>query len=189
MDNIHFLNIEYLFYQIYLFFTQGSFEAGGILSTVAYIWAWCAIIAVLLSAFFIFIIMYAHKRAHEIEHLEEEHFNTGGVMFEKEKKNERWEQILVHVSSENPNDWRLAIIEADIILDEMVKSMGYRGESLGERMKNIESSDFTSIDAAWEAHKVRNRIAHSGSDYILTQREARRIIGLYEQVFKEFEYI
>ena len=189
MDNIHFLNIEYLFYQIYLLLTQGSFESGGIVSTVAYIWAWCAIISVFICAFLIFIIMYAHRKGHEIEHLEEEHFHTGGVMFEKEKENERWEQILVHVNSENPNDWRLAIIEADVILDEMVKSMGYRGESLGERMKSIEQSDFTSIDAAWEAHKVRNRIAHSGSDFILTQREARRIIGLYEQVFKEFEYI
>lgn len=189
MENIHFLNIEYLFYQIYQLLTQGTFETGTLFATLALIWAWCAIISVFLCALFIFIIMYAHRRAHEVEHMLEEKFNTGGVLFEKEKKNERWEQILVHVNSENPNDWRLAIIEADIILDEMVKSMGYRGESLGERMKTIEKSDFTSIDEAWEAHKVRNRIAHSGSDYILTQREARRIIGLYEQVFREFEYI
>ena len=189
MDNIHFLNIEYLFYQIYLLVTQGHFGTDTILGTIAYLWAWCAIISIIISSILFFILMYSKKKEHEIEHLEEEHFHTEGASYELPKKNERWEQIVVHVNSENPNDWRLAIIEADIILDELVKSMGYRGQSLGERMKGIEQSDFTSIEAAWEAHKVRNRIAHSGSDYILTQREARRIIGLYEQVFKEFEYI
>lgn len=103
--------------------------------------------------------------------------------------NERWERVTTHVSSDNPNDWRLAIIEADVILDELVTRMGYRGASLGDKLKQVEPADFVSLDAAWEAHKTRNRIAHSGSDFILTQREARRIIDLYAQVFKEFHYL
>lgn len=104
-------------------------------------------------------------------------------------RNERWETVTAHVNSENPNDWRLAIIEADIILDEIVTRMGYRGMSLGEKLKQVEPSDFLTLDAAWEAHKTRNRIAHSGSDFILTQREAKRVIDLYERVFKEFHYL
>jgi hypothetical protein len=105
------------------------------------------------------------------------------------ERNERWERIVEHSGSTNPNDWRAAIIEADVILDEMVTRMGYRGDSLGEKLKKIDRSDFITIDSAWEAHKTRNRIAHAGSDYILTQREAQRIIELYRQVFDEFYYI
>jgi hypothetical protein len=56
-------------------------------------------------------------------------------------------------------------------------------------MKSIEKSDFNSIDMAWEAHKIRNSIAHEGSDFLLNQREAKRVIGLYEIVFREFRYI
>ena len=56
-------------------------------------------------------------------------------------------------------------------------------------MKQINRSDINSIDDAWEAHKVRNRVAHEGSNFELTQREAKRIIGLYEKVFSELRHI
>ncbi len=98
----------------------------------------------------------------------------------------RWEEIERLVTSEHPSGWRQAILEADIMLDEMVTRMGYPGETLGERLKGIEKSDFATLDDAWEAHKVRNKIAHEGTDFILTQREALRVIGLYRNVFEEF---
>ena len=103
--------------------------------------------------------------------------------------NQKWEHITELSASENPGDWRIAIIEADVMLDELVTSMGHHGDSLGEKLKGIEQSDFATLEAAWEAHKTRNRIAHSGSDYILTHREAKRIIDLFRQVFEEFDVI
>jgi ribosomal protein L14E/L6E/L27E len=63
------------------------------------------------------------------------------------------------------------------------------GDTLGERLKAVEQSDFDTIDKAWEAHKVRNKLAHEGGDFILTQREAKRIIALYKDVFDEFRMI
>ncbi len=102
--------------------------------------------------------------------------------------NKRWAKIQGLIRSYNSNDWKQAIIEADIILDEMLKKMGYKGDSIGERLKTVEPSDFTTLDSAWEAHKFRNRIAHS-SDYNLSKDEAEDVIKLYEEVFKEFFYI
>lgn len=191
MDYIHFLNLQYLFYQLYLLLTGGvSVDGNALLIMVAYLWGWFTFVSFFVSLLLLVLTIYAIRKTWELERLDEEKFGTvHGPLFEREKKNARWEQILKHSESENPNDWRLAIIEADIVLDEMVKSMGYHGDSLGERLKHVEQSDFNSIEAAWEAHKIRNRIAHSGADFILTQREARRVISLYRQVFEEFEYI
>jgi hypothetical protein len=104
-------------------------------------------------------------------------------------RNERWERILSQISSDNPGDWRAAIIDADIALQELVQSMGYHGDTLGDMLKAVEKSDFQTLDLAWEAHKIRNRIAHHGSDFILTEREAKRVIGLYREVFQEFDVI
>lgn len=101
----------------------------------------------------------------------------------------RWEKIVKRLETEKESEWRLAILEADILLDEMVTNMGYQGDSLGEKLKGIEKSDFTTLNAAWEAHAVRNKIAHEGASFVLTEREAKRVIGLYEEVFKEFQYI
>jgi hypothetical protein len=107
----------------------------------------------------------------------------------KPRSNERWEKVVEHVRSENPSDWRLAIIEADIILDELLTKMGYQGDSLGEKLKQMTKGDVKSIDQAWEAHKIRNQIAHEGGDFILTQRETKRVIDMYTAVFSELKYI
>jgi hypothetical protein len=104
-------------------------------------------------------------------------------------KNDKWDKILEHVESTNPNDWRLSILEADILLDDILTKMSYHGVSVGEKLKGVERSDFVTIDKAWEAHKIRNMIAHEGSDFVLTQREAKRTIQLYKEVFEEFYFV
>ncbi len=108
---------------------------------------------------------------------------------DNKKENKRWLHVLELSNSTNPADWRVAIIEADIMLDELLKTCGYTGEGIGEKLKSVEPSDMLTLDNAWEAHKVRNRIAHSGSSFELNERETQRVITLYESVFKEFEII
>jgi hypothetical protein len=103
--------------------------------------------------------------------------------------NERWQRVISHIESENPADWRLAIIEADIILEEMLQKMGYKGAGVGDMLKTAERSDFTTLDYAWEAHKARNNIAHQGADFVMSHEEAKRIITLFRWVFEEFFYI
>lgn len=103
--------------------------------------------------------------------------------------NEKWERVVMHINSTNPSDWKLAILECDIMLGDILEKMGYMQESIGEKLKSIEASDFTNIEVAWEAHKIRNQIAHEGSEFMINEREAKRVIGLYEVVFREFEYI
>ena len=98
----------------------------------------------------------------------------------------RLDDVLTHSQSENPNDWKLAIIEADIILDQTLKERGYAGNSLGERLRSITPRQLASIDDAWEAHKIRNKIAHEGADFVVTKRIAEGTIARYMNVFREF---
>lgn len=106
-----------------------------------------------------------------------------------DKGNEKWAHVIKLINSGNPSDWRLAIIEADIMLDELLRANQYHGDTVGDMLKAVEPSDMLTLDAAWEAHKVRNRIAHSGADFDLNEREAKRVITLFESVFKEYEII
>jgi hypothetical protein len=112
---------------------------------------------------------------------------------EKNKANEemsrRWANVLTYVESTNANDWRHAVIEADIILGDMLTGLGYRGEGIGEQLKRVVRGDFKTLDEAWEAHKIRNELAHAGSDYPFSQFEARRVVNLYRKVFEEFFHI
>jgi hypothetical protein len=83
----------------------------------------------------------------------------------------------------------VAIIEADIFLDETLNEAGYVGVSLGEKLKSANPQSFTTIQDAWEAHKVRNEIAHVGSDFILTRKIAQDTLLRFERVFREFGVI
>lgn len=113
---------------------------------------------------------------------------TDGVVVENPIR-KKWEKIVAQSETSASSDWRLAIIEADVMLDDLLSTLHLPGETMGDKLKAVEKSDFNTIDFAWEAHKARNMIAHQGSDFVLNQRETRHIISLYEAVFKEFHLI
>ncbi|MBU3668975.1 MAG: hypothetical protein FGM57_03340 [Candidatus Taylorbacteria bacterium] len=101
----------------------------------------------------------------------------------------RWAEITRHIESHNQSDWRIAIIEADILLQDMLTQMGYQGTSIGEMLKQVDPQNFLTLDDAWKAHKIRNMIAHGGTGYELTREEAERAIRMYQRVFEEFYFI
>lgn len=159
-------------------------------------WSFWRVASVVLIGWGIYTFIYSHKKIREIDHEEEKIYGRkideageNAVAHVVDKSEEKWLKIVAHANSENPSEWRVAIIEADIMLEELLRASGYHGESIGDMLKSVEVGDMVTLDAAWEAHKVRNRIAHSGTDFDLTDRETRRVISLFEAVFKEFEII
>ena len=100
----------------------------------------------------------------------------------------RWDKALKNIESPNENDWKQAIIDADIILDDLLTKMGYRGETIGEKLNRVAAGDMKSLKDAQEAHGVRNRIAHTPG-FTLSQYEARQTINQYRKVFEEFYYV
>ena len=96
----------------------------------------------------------------------------------------RWEEILRHVDSAKEAEWKFAIIEADKFVDDLLKSAGYLGDSMGERLMSIEKGQIANLDGLWEAHKIRNKLVHD-INYFLRQAEARKAIQLYENVLRE----
>ncbi len=123
---------------------------------------------------------YAHNKAEYEKHLREE---VGG------SKNERWSKTLSYLFSQHASDWKLAIIEADSMLESLMEQLGFRGETLGDRLKLANQDNFPNLTIAWEVHTVRNKIAHEGLAFELSQHEAKRVIALYEQIFHDYGFI
>jgi len=102
---------------------------------------------------------------------------------------EQWNGIEKYMQSHNPSDWRLAILEADILLYDMLEQIGFPGDTIADKLKSVDPASFNSLDDAWKAHKVRNILAHEGASYELTYDEARKTIGKFKTVFDEFYFI
>lgn len=175
------------------FFSNADSSFSSTIEFLQTLWAVYSIIAFILSALFIVGIIYAYMRITQLSEIQEEQ------LLEQEKlwrelhdghvENERWGSVQAHLSSDNPNDWKLAIIEADVLLERMLDKAGYAGNTIGEKLKSASARSFATLDDAWQAHRVRNQIAHGGADFVLTQRVAQDTLILYERVFKEFDFI
>ena len=96
----------------------------------------------------------------------------------------RWTEITNHINSNREGEWKFAVIEADKLADDVLKKSGFPGETMGERLMSIDKTRLLSIDGLWEAHKVRNRIAHDVS-YFLRHSEARKAVALFEASLRE----
>ncbi len=150
--------------------------------------AFSTVVSLICSA----LIIYCVIRIRQIRYLEAQKYKEAAhtvTARDIPKTQLRWNRIVTEATSDNEQQWRLAILEADIMLNELLDMQGYKGETMGDKMRGVERGDFNTIDIAWEAHRVRNRIAHEGQAHILTDREVRRVIGLYERVFREFHLI
>ena len=103
---------------------------------------------------------------------------SGGAILSK------WEEVMRHMGSDKEAEWKFAIIEADKLVDESLKLSGYLGDTIGERLMNITKEQLVSLDGLWEAHKIRNKLAHE-INYFLRYAEARRAIQLYQITLQE----
>ena len=106
------------------------------------------------------------------------------IIKHREIIHKKWNKLLERIKSGDERDLRLAIIEADSLVDEIFKEHGHPGEDMGERLKSIHPSEIDNLNDLWEAHKIRNRLAHE-ADFHLPADEAKRIIGIYHKTIEE----
>ncbi len=169
--------------------TDQGFWAG-IKALLIQIWEVYSIIAFILSGIFIIGIVYAYIRFNQLSEIEMNQLLDAEKEWKRRHggsaENNEWKKISSHLASDNPNDWKLAIIEADIMLERILNDAGFAGNTVGEKLKSASPNNFTTLQDAWDAHIIRNKIAHQGSDFVLTQRTAQEAIIKFERVFNEF---
>lgn len=204
--DVHFLNVEYFFRLLYDAFHRTGVTTGtvavprggeisgglfggfsGFLTFLNHLWLFITVLAYLFSLAAVGVLVYGTTRLFQTRELEKAKYATKTEKEEHDKvEHSRWKTIQQLIESGQESDWRQAIIESDIMLDEMLSSHGYPGDTLGEKLKAGNPSQFKTLSSAWDAHKVRNEIAHQGSSYQLSESLAHRTIANYEAVFKEF---
>ena len=151
-----------------------------------HLWLWITVLSYLLSLGGLVMLVYILMRIYEVRKREEAYYGTMLLAPESTAVSPRWAHIQSLIAGTSPSEWREAIVEADIMLDDMLMRQGYGGDGVGEKLQQVERADFNTLQDAGEAHKVRNQVAHKGSTFDLSETLARRTIARYEAVFREF---
>lgn len=146
------------------------------------------VVSVLFLAVIVFLIIKLRKNIGEpLKTMEETAFTSENELPRKEFA-KSWQIILNKVESGDESSYKIAVIEADKMLDDVLKRIGYAGADMGERLKQITPNQLSSIDDIWQAHKTRNRIAHE-PDFLLTQSQAKRAVEIFQRVLEDLQAI
>lgn len=98
----------------------------------------------------------------------------------KKRMEESWEDVERHFFSGDDNELKIAVIKADTLLDGALRDAGVFGKDLGGRLKKLTTFQLPNLENVWEAHKLRNRIAHE-VNFVLKRDLAERALTVYEQ--------
>ena len=104
--------------------------------------------------------------------------------FGTKKIMKQWMKIKEKLEGGLESEYKLAVIEADAVLDDILKKLGYNGETLGERLKQVNVDILPGIGQVLEAHQTRNNIVHD-PDFRLSLDGVKKMISIYEKALTD----
>ncbi|MFA4996051.1 MAG: hypothetical protein WC536_02830 [Patescibacteria group bacterium] len=77
------------------------------------------------------------------------------------------------LNSNSEIELKHAVLEADKLVDHILKLKGYEGDTFADKLRSAEESmSHLTYNEIWQGHKIRNRIAHE-NELRITNQELR----------------
>lgn len=146
------------------------------------------IIFIVISLFFLVIIFYSLRKSSWLKNrflqdmVEILTYRPYGI----KKMAKIWSKIKGRLELGAESEYKLAVIEVDSMLNDVLERMGFKGEILGDRLKQVTTDILPNIEETREAHKVRNNIVYD-PDYKLTLDQAKKVLKIYEQALRDLQ--
>lgn len=185
--------MDYLFAQLFTTYDRSSQGEESIFSFLAADFFGSAVVVLKIYSILMFVVIvyvlykFSKLRVHRqpAQHIAD---SLRGSVVSTNRLGKQWAKIRERLEHMSEAEWKIAVIEADNLVDDLLRRMGYAGTSMGERLKSITPSQVQTLDAIWEAHKVRNRIVHDPEARLL-HKEARGAIGNFELFLREAQVL
>ena len=147
---------------------------------------WFHLSSLFISSLFIVGIIYSIIKSPYINMKIEGYMDTLGVKtLSRRKARQAWQQILARIAKGTPANLKAAILEADRILDEILKLSGFYGETMDDRLKQATEKHIANLEDIKEVHRIASRIARD-PDFTIDRKTAIETLKIYQQLFEEF---
>ncbi len=100
----------------------------------------------------------------------------------------RWQEVNNHLQSQDDSERRLAVIDADDILNEVLGKIGYEGDDTYDKLIRLNEEIIPNIEELKEAYKMKKEIMHDPNKD-LSVEEAKDIVSCYEVILKDLQVI
>jgi hypothetical protein len=102
------------------------------------------------------------------------------------KVRKKWKRITARLQQRTEVEYKLAIIEADALMDEITKKMRIPGKTMDERVLNITPLMISNVEELRAARQIRNNVVFD-PDYRVSFREAQTVLESYEHTLEELD--
>lgn len=98
----------------------------------------------------------------------------------------QWQRIKARLETKQESHYKIAVIQADKLFDNLLERAGFPGASMDDKLKQAISAQFSNLDDIWKAHKLRNEIIKN-IDQKIDYSDAKNAIYAYEKALEELE--
>ncbi len=106
------------------------------------------------------------------------------VVLPKDEISQTWKNIKALTHSGSSSDWSIAILQADVLLSDVLHNLGYEGATMADQLKIVDPTRLPSLKNVWAAHRLRNVIAHDPTE-THTHETMLHAIDSFERGLKE----
>ena len=148
------------------------------------------IVFLLLTAILLGIIIFTISRTHYFQWLnfqDVRNFMRVGSIGAK-KITKQWNKILGRLEVASESEYKLAVIEADDMLDSSLKKMGYDAQTFEGKLDKLTPTLLPNVQQLREVHRLRDSIVHD-PDYRFTADEAKKALDTYGQAFRDLQIL
>lgn len=90
----------------------------------------------------------------------------------------RWNAIRDRLKTENLSEYKVAVLEADMMVDEILSEIGFKEGDMLQKIEAMAQIDPKDAENLREAHAVRNRIVFE-RDFEITHDGAEEVLAKY----------
>lgn len=104
--------------------------------------------------------------------------------FGQREMQKQWDRIKKRTETGAESDYKLAVIDADDFLAEVLDNRGYDGDNFEEIINKAGRLIEPILNEVLVAHEIRNSIVYN-PDYKLSIEQAKKVLNTYESAAKE----
>jgi hypothetical protein len=153
-----------------------------------WVWFWMKIVFFGISAFFLSVIIYGILKTSWLNYSFME--DASGFMKHKPaglgKISKKWNKIIKRVEEGSEDEYKLAVLEAEETLTEVLERLGYKGETLEEKLKDLPEETISNIENLKSVSEVKEKIVYN-PEYSLSLNETKRILDIFNQSLKDLQ--
>ncbi|TSC74889.1 MAG: hypothetical protein G01um101430_706 [Parcubacteria group bacterium Gr01-1014_30] len=152
---------------------------------------WLKVVFMVFSAFLVFVVFFFGFFRSEWLQLKFlfDAFSFFGYKPAAARKTQRqWAKIVSRLEKGLESEYKLAVIEADSFLDDILVKMNLKGESMVERLESAPRELISNVKDIESAHKIRNNIVHD-PDYRLELEETKKAVDIYARALADLEIL